>query len=73
MDGLEEAVRAAVPQGEFLIHYEVIIQTRTGPDAAEIMTRRVSMPSADPHLSLGVLTMQMALVSRKILRDETAE
>lgn len=70
VDEIEEAVRGSVPAGEFLVHYEVIVQTRTGPDASEIVTRRVSMPGCDPHLSLGVLTVQAALLSRTLLTTE---
>jgi len=60
---LEEAVREAVPEGEIVCHFDLIVQTRYGPDASDIRTRRVSMPGANPHLSLGVLTAQAERLS----------
>ncbi len=55
---LEEAVREAVPEGEIVTHFDLIVQTRFGSDASDIRTWRISMPGANPHLSYGVLRSQ---------------
>lgn len=51
---LEQMLQAAVP-GEVVVHYDVIIKTRTGPDLEEIHTYRISMPGSDPDLTVGTL------------------
>lgn len=73
LEGLEAAVEACVPEGEYLVHYELIIQTRTGNGAEEIVTRRICTPGGDPYLSFGLLTMQAALLSRRMTTGQQIE
>lgn len=58
---LEQVIEEAVP-GEVVVHYDVIIKTRSGPDLEEIHTYRISMPGSDPDLTLGTLLRVAGIV-----------
>jgi len=70
LDLLEDAMRAAVGDDEYLVHYELIVQTRSGPGASQLFTRHASMAGADPHLSYALLDVQAALEKQKIVSSE---
>ena len=54
IQGLDHVLRSAFPD-EVVVHYDVVVKTRTGPDLAEINTYKISMPGSDPDLSVGTL------------------
>jgi len=63
---MEEVIRDAVPEEEFVTHFDVLVETRSGPDARTIRFRRYSPPGSDPLLSLGLLSAVKARLTRKL-------
>jgi hypothetical protein len=52
---LGHVLHDAVPDGEVLVHYDIVVKTRSGPDMELINTYVISMPGADPDLTMGTL------------------
>jgi len=63
---MEDAIQQAIPEGEILVHFDVIVETRRGPDARRICFRRFTPLGSDPLLSLGLLSAARARLSRRL-------
>jgi hypothetical protein len=61
---VEDAINALLPDDEVMVHFDVLVETRCGPDARKIRFRRFSPPGSDPLLSLGLLTAVTARLNR---------
>jgi hypothetical protein len=55
---IEDAIRATVPEGEIVIHYDLVVTTRLINDPGRGRTHRYSTPGSDPEISLGKLTAE---------------
>lgn len=67
---LEDVIRRAVPDGEIVVHFDVVVETRHGPRAQKIRVRRFSPPGSDPMLSLGLLTAARETLASRLSRSE---
>lgn len=63
---LEEVIREAVPPGEVVVHFDVLVETRVGPEARQIRFRRFSPPGSDPLVSLGLLSAMKARLRHQL-------
>lgn len=67
---LEDVIRRAVPDDEIVVHFDVVVETRHGPEAKKIRVRRFSPPGSDPVLSLGLLTAALGKLSSRLSQSE---
>lgn len=63
---MEESIKKALPEDEYLIHFTVLVETRSGPDARKIRVRRFAPQGSDPLLSLGLLAAATSRLRRRL-------
>lgn len=63
---VEEAIRDVLPEGEMIVHFDILVETRVGPEARKIRFRRLSPAGSNPLLSLGLLQACLAQLSLRL-------
>ena len=63
---LEDDLCALIPEDEVIVHFDVLVETRCGPDARRIRYRRLSPPGSDPLLSLGLMQASLNRLSLRL-------
>lgn len=67
---LEDVIRRAIPENEIVVHFDVVVETRHGPEARKIRIRRFSPPGSDPVMSLGLLTAAREKLASRLARSD---
>jgi hypothetical protein len=63
---LEETIRSLIGDDEVMVHFDVLVETRSGPDASRIRFTRFAPAGSDPLLSLGLMTAALSRLKKRL-------